>query len=292
MKTLTIIGLFLAFTTSFVTAADPVGEIVGVKGESFIAHLLKPKKAAKVGEKVFAKDKIKTGADGEVVIDMYGESKLAVASSSYLKIPKKSSGKGSTELNLLGGKVGFEVKPLGGSQTFTVRSPSAVAGVRGTHGEMSFDMNSGVTGAQSREHTDGTDAESIVYTVPPGEEDMMNDAIAASREAEANGGNYDVGEEVLVVNEGQASFFMPDGEGLLIDIEPGRELSAVTRQMASDVRSGRAVKQAQGRFANMESDKIAYLEDLEQRLNNLVESQADARLPQLDLDTPSSEGSN
>ncbi len=276
-----LVVAYLLVAVQFLTVAkEPVGEIVSVQGEAYLAHVLKPKKPAKVGDKIFAKDKIKTGGDGEVVIDLFGDSTLTVAPSSYLKIPKKKAKSGSTELSLFGGKVGFEVKPLGGAQTFTVRSPSAVAGVRGTHGQMSFDLNSGVTGAQSLEHTDGRQDESVLYTVLPERASVLDQVIAASREAESVGENYEVAESVLVVNEGQASFFMADGASALLEMGADQELMSFSKNVAKDLRGKAAVGRAQGRFRGMDENKIAYLEELEQRLRNIVQSAADSRLPE------------
>lgn len=279
MNKSTWVVLLLVIVQLLSVAKEPVGVIVSVQGEAYLAHVLKPKKIAKVGDEIFVKDKIKTGSDGEVVIDLFGDSTLTVAPSSYLKIPKKKVASGSTELNLFGGKVGFEVKPLGGAQTFTVRSPSAVAGVRGTHGEMSFDLDSGVTGAQSLAHTDGRDDESVLYTVPSGQESVLDEVIAASRQAESAGQDYEAAERVLVVNEGQASFFLADGASALLDVGEDQDLMSFTKRLAKGLREKAAVGRSQGRFRGMDEDKIAQLEELEQRVRNMVQSRMDSRLP-------------
>jgi hypothetical protein len=272
-----VVGM-VSWSWSF--AADPVGKVISVKGEAYIAHLLKAKIPAVVGEDIFSKDKIKTGPDGEVVIDMLGESKLTVGADSYMTLPKKTNGsEAGTELALYGGKVNFEVKPLGDAQTFTVRSPSAVAGVRGTIGEMSFDMESGVTGAQSLPHTDGTDAKSIVYTAPPEQKDAMTNAILESKSEGSDGGQAQGHKDLLVVNEGQASFHMADGDAVLVDIAPGENLRDAGNKVAQDIKDGKAVDQAKSRFANMDAARVAYLEDLERRLENIEASRVDLRLP-------------
>jgi hypothetical protein len=278
-KTLSIIAIAVV-SCGWSFAADPVGKIVSVKGEAYVAHVLKAKVPAVVGESIFDKDKIKTGADGEVVIDMLGESKLTVSPNSYMKIPTKTSGaEGGTELALFGGKVGFEVKPLGEAQSFTVRSPSAVAGVRGTKGEMSYDLDSGVTGAQSMPHTDGTNAKSIVYTAPPEDKDKLNESIHESKMAEKNGQTNGAPEGIMVVNEGQAGFYMANGDSMLVEMEAGSDLNSMGQKVAKDIKDGNAVQQAQGRFANMSADRIAYLEDLENRVNKIDANRVDTRLP-------------
>lgn len=279
-KSCAVIAIGLAVCTgSF--AADPVGKVLSVKGEAHMAHVLKPKIPVTAGAEVFALDKFSTGADGEVVIDMNGESKLTVRpNTSLLKIEKKSTGKeGGTELAVYGGSVGFEVKPLGEAQTFTVRSPSAVAGVRGTVGELSFDMNSGVTGAQSQPHTDGSKEKSIVYTAEPEQKAMLNSAIMDSKKAEQQGGGLKQPDNLLVVNEGQASFHMAGGDALLVKMTPGADLKEMGNKVAQDIKDGKAVTQANSRFARMDAGRIAYLEDLERRLENIDPSRLDLRLP-------------
>lgn len=278
MKKALLLVAVVCMAIGSLVAKDPVGKIFSVKGKAYIAHLLQKKKVAEVGEPVFEKDKIKTGSDAEVVVLMNDETKLTVSPGSYLKIPSAKTGSAkNTQLALFGGKVGFEVKPLGEQQTFTVRTPSAVAGVRGTHGEMSFDMDSGMTGAQSLPHTDGTQAKSVVCTLPieqAGQIDQFTKGPAAGGEGGA-----------MVVNEGQASFHMADGEAMLVDMKPGEDLAGKTQQVASDIQQGRAVKQSKARFAGMDADRIAQLELLEARLQN-INAQENAVIPDLSVGTP------
>lgn len=230
-------------------AASPVGKIISVKGDAFIAHLLKKSKKAVVGEDVFEKDKIKTKKDGEVVIEMFGESKITVGPSSYMKIPKKTVGKKSaTKLALFSGKVGFKVNKLSSKQSFTIKTPSAVAGVRGTDGVSSYDANTGVTGVQSLPHESGGNP-SVVWTAPPHMEKQLNQAISESRAAEEQGpaaGNNPAGaggpppapEGVIVVNEGQAGIIMPDGTSVVVEMKPGQSLQNMAQQVAQNIKNG------------------------------------------------------
>lgn len=276
-KSLCLVVL-VALSSSSLMAKEAVGKISAVTGEAYIAHLLKKKKPAVVGEPVFEKDKIKTGKDGKVVVTMLDETKLTVSPGSYMKIPKKvGGGQAKTELALFGGKVGFEVKPLGDQQTFTVRTPSAVAGVRGTHGEMSFDMNSGMTGAQSLPHTDGTNAKSVVCTLPI-EQAGQIDNFTKGPAAGGPGG-------AMVVNEGQASFHMADGEAMLVDMKPGEDLSGKTEQVAAAIKEGKAVQQSKSRFAGMDADRVAQLELLEARLES-IQTTVNKEIPGLNVDVP------
>ncbi len=49
----------------------------------------------------------------------------------YKKIKERKNKNKDKGLDFFGGKVGFDVKPLGGQQIFTIRYPSAVTGSRG-----------------------------------------------------------------------------------------------------------------------------------------------------------------
>ena len=274
--TLTI-ALVLLTAGSLFAAKEPVGKIFSVKGEATIAHLLKKRMTAVVDEPVFEKDKIKTESDGEVVIMMNDETKLTVSPDSYLKIDTKSKGsKGSSELALFGGKVGFEVKPLGEEQTFTVRTPSAVAGVRGTHGQMSYDIDTGVTGAQSLPHTDGSDRKSVVCTVP------VEDAGKINSFTKGPAGGDDTAK---VVNEGEASFHTADGDAKLVTIGPGEELTAKGGQVLVTMIQDKATEKSRSRFAAMDADRIAQLEELEKRLNSIIQTN-NKEIPGLPVGTP------
>lgn len=278
MKSLVLSSLIVLFASFNAHCAAPVGKVISVKGEAFVAKLLKAKKQAVVGMEIHEKDRIKTGADGEVVIDMFGESNLTLSKGAFLKIPKKSKGKnGETKLALYGGKVGFEVQKLGKEQSFSIRTPSAVAGVRGTDGAVSFDLASGITGSQATPHADGRPGTSEVWTAQPGpgSESRLNEAIRNDR-AGADGPNQ---HGFTKVNEGQGSFHMPDGVVFVVDMEPGQDLMAKGDQVAKDAKAAAAGAKSNARFRDMDEDMIAYLEDLEQRLQNINPAEGNNNLP-------------
>jgi hypothetical protein len=278
MTKATLMIALVLLTAGSLFAKEPVGKIFSVKGEATIAHLLKKRMTAVVNEPVFEKDKIKTESDGEVVIMMSDQTKITVSAGSYLKINTKSKGKkGSSELALFGGKVGFEVKPLGDEQTFTVRTPSAVAGVRGTHGQMSYDMNTGVTGARSLPHTDGTKAKSVVVAT------QIENAGQIDAMTKGSGGSDDSSK---VVNEGEASFHTADGEAALVTIGPGEELTTKGGEVVVAMIQDKATEKSRARFEAMDADRVAQLELLEARLNSMIQTN-NREIPGLPVGTPS-----
>jgi len=278
MKHLLPFCLLVLFLASGAVCADPVGKVTSVTGEAFVAKLLKPKIPATVGMEIHEKDKIQTKAGGVIVIEMLDGTKLTHSDENgYLKIPENSKGdKGDTKLVLYGGKVGFEVKELGQEQSFSIRTPSAVAGVRGTDGAVSFDLGSAITGSQATPHADGRPGKSEVWTAPPGPgvESQLNNAI---KDDKAGGAPKDQG--FTKVNEGQGSFHMPTGEAFLVEMKPGQDLRSAGEQVAKEAKEVSAGVTNNARFRNMDEKMVAYLEVLEQRLGNIEPPPANETLP-------------
>lgn len=279
MIRLSLCFIIMCSTLSVGHSAKLIGKIESVRGEAFIAHLLKKKKVAVVGEKVFEKDKVKTGADGEVVIAL-ADSKLTIGPDAYTKISSETQNASSTKLALYGGKVGFKVNKLNAEKSFTVRTPSAVAGVRGTEGEMSFDSDSGVTGTTSIPHSAEGDDPSIVYTSTPEHEDAMKDAIRASRENEANGqGEPDPNENVTILPEGTGSVHLPDGEVLVMENENGLAADDLGNKGARDSKKDKARSAFGLRTAVAAENWDLYLDNLIDRLDQVEDAVGNKNLP-------------
>lgn len=245
----------------FNLVAAPAGKIITVEGDVFVSHKLKKRKAA-VGESVYAKDKIKTKAASKIVIDT-GSSKITLEENSYLKLPKASKGKDSkTKLALYGGGVKFKVNKLSSQQQFTIKTPSAVAGVRGTVGEVNY--SNGVTGCQAMS---GGDHKSTIWTAPPGYENKLNEAISQDRSNEEQGKqSAEPPQGVTVVNEGQASFTMPDGSAVLVNVKPGSTLKTMVNQVVTNIQNNAGGQALQSRQAEF----LENLSEGEERLLNLI----------------------
>jgi len=148
---LVITGLLAYSGLAF--AADPAGLIVKLKGAVTIEGGKAGKKPAVEGDKFFVGDTFVTGGDGRVKLRFAeggpaGKNEVVIASSSRLFIEKagsQASGKSGTSLALTEGSIRSNVKKTysgEGEDVFKVRTPNAVAGVRGTIFLMNFDKKS------------------------------------------------------------------------------------------------------------------------------------------------------
>ncbi len=130
-----VMGMVL-FTMSLLTvghSAKVVGVMRGVEGEVTLRHPLGKLKLAEDDLEVFKGTKIKTGSKSRVVLDFFDDSTVTLGSDTLFRVRKKAKVAGKdTVLDLFEGMARTEVHKLGGQQVFKVRSPSAVAGVRGT----------------------------------------------------------------------------------------------------------------------------------------------------------------
>jgi hypothetical protein len=129
------LALLLASTTA--AAADSVGEIKIAKGEVVVDRGGKAM-AAQVGMPLAAADVLKTGADGSVGVTMRDNSRLSAGPNSVLSLDRFEfdptthegrfdSGLQRGTLAVVSGRIARQ-----SPQAMTVRTPSAVLGVRGT----------------------------------------------------------------------------------------------------------------------------------------------------------------
>tara|TARA_B100000749_G_C18450166_1_gene476176 strand:+ start:7576 stop:8730 length:1155 start_codon:yes stop_codon:yes gene_type:complete len=122
-----------------VYAASVHGVFKVVKGKVHIVSAKTgKKKRAKVGKKVYPGDTITTQKNARVKIVMIDKNEINVSPDSEVKLEKyeydPSAGKKDVLLNVIYGKVRNKVKQKydGNQAKFRVKTPSAVAGVRGT----------------------------------------------------------------------------------------------------------------------------------------------------------------
>lgn len=142
-----LIGVFtFAFVTSAAHAQQVYGELKVVKGDVSIQSGRDSKltKAA-IGLRVFPSDTIKTGKDSRAKILMVDKNEINISPDSEIVLQKyvydPAAGKKDVLLNVLSGKVRSKVEQKydGKTTRFQVKTPSAVAGVRGTDFLTSFD---------------------------------------------------------------------------------------------------------------------------------------------------------
>ncbi len=147
-----LLGLALA-VGSPASAADVYGVLQVVKGNVQIKSVKDGKLAkAKVGSKIFPKDTIVTGKDSRAKIVMVDKNVLNVSPNSKLEIENyeyaPEQGKKDVLLNVLYGKVRSKVEQKydGKGAKFLVKTPTAVAGVRGTDFIASFNQETKSSG--------------------------------------------------------------------------------------------------------------------------------------------------
>lgn len=130
------LSLILKPTTVFST--EIYGVLMVVKGDVSVAvRKTNQTEKAKVGFKIFVGDTIVTGKDSRAKLVMIDKNIINISPDSKFVLEKyvykPDEEKKSVSLNVLYGKVRSTVKQkYEGTNTFRVKTPSAVAGVRGT----------------------------------------------------------------------------------------------------------------------------------------------------------------
>lgn len=141
----------MVFTSTAALAEPMYGVLMVVKGSVKITNASKQTVDGKVGGKVFEGDSIATGADSRAKIVMQDRNVINVNPDTQLAITKyendAASGKKNVEMNLLQGKVRNNVEQTydGDKSKFLIKTPTAVAGVRGTQFLAGFDAKTKMT---------------------------------------------------------------------------------------------------------------------------------------------------
>lgn len=130
-------------------AADAVGRIISVQGEPKVERASGGTIAVRRDDPVHVGDTVRTGA-GRAKILFQDNSIMTLAEQTDLKITEflfqAQTEERSSVFNLLSGKVKTLVgKLFSSAPNFTIRTPTAVAGVRGTFFQVDFDGDTLVT---------------------------------------------------------------------------------------------------------------------------------------------------
>lgn len=136
-KILLIAPLLTLLTFSSSALAQTYGTLMVVKGEvKVLSAKTKATGSAKVGLKVFEGDEILAGTDGRAKIVMSDRNVLNISPNSKIKISKyENDGQArNVEIQVDYGKVRASVQQKydGEKNKFNIKTPTAVAGVRGT----------------------------------------------------------------------------------------------------------------------------------------------------------------
>lgn len=145
------VGAQLAFATALILMGHPAlaenvhGVLRVVKGDVKIQSVKKGQLIkARIGEQVFPRDVILIGKDSRAKIVMVDNNEINISPESQVEIQHyefdPAAGKKDVLLNVIYGKVRAKVEQKydGKSAKFQVKTPSAVAGVRGTDFLASF----------------------------------------------------------------------------------------------------------------------------------------------------------
>ncbi|MEW6775951.1 MAG: FecR family protein, partial [Bdellovibrionota bacterium] len=152
-RSLLIAATLPLFICTGALAATPAGKITDAEGEAEIIRkgTAEPEIVQEQMD-VFEGDALETGEDGMIRVALADGSSLTLAPEGHLKITRQlyDAKKGEREslFDLLRGKIRAEVAKLAklSRSNFEVRTPTAVAGVRGTDFEVEHDEAAGESG--------------------------------------------------------------------------------------------------------------------------------------------------
>ena len=136
-------GLFLSLTV----AAD-YGIFMVVKGDVLVQSKDNKSQPAKVGLKVLVGDTVRSAIDSRAKIVMSDRNVIHLSPSTTIKIEKYETGASkNVEIGLSQGKVRTDVEQVydGEKTKFLIKTPTAVAGVRGTQFITSYDTKTNLT---------------------------------------------------------------------------------------------------------------------------------------------------
>lgn len=169
MRFLSVICIAMLCMYSGASASGKViATLEDVKGEVVVWRLLKPVPVEN-GMELRRKDRIKTGANGTVTIDYIetstlGNGTLKLYENTRFRFPPSNEPAALDRGNIL-----FAGRPFKQGQTFRVRTPTAVAGVRGTTFKQSVDPVGATTVEVYEGRVDVVMPGGDVYQVMPGQ---------------------------------------------------------------------------------------------------------------------------
>lgn len=143
-----ILGVFILIAHEESIAADAYGVFMVVKGEVKVESGGK-ETVARVGSKVAAGDTVRSGVDARAKIVMSDRNVVSISPETTIRFAKYTASveQKEVELDLSKGKVrtNVEQKYQGEKDRFLLKTPSAVAGVRGTRFMVGFEPKTSVT---------------------------------------------------------------------------------------------------------------------------------------------------
>jgi len=118
--------------------ANSVAELSYLEGRAFLMNGVRPQ-ALEIGHKLKAGDYFELDENSVATLDMGEKGSLRLMGKTRLEIPMTHPEKALSYSDLVFGKIWCSLKKLIQGDEFTVRTPTATAGVRGTDFQISFD---------------------------------------------------------------------------------------------------------------------------------------------------------
>jgi len=142
-----VIFAFLLFVWTASAWAAGVGEVTRLVGEADVTRGSAPAQILRVGDAVQAKDVLRTKKDSLLEVSMTDGSRLTLGESSRLEVANYATGdQPDALLDLTRGRLRSFVTDVfsSRSESFRVRTPTAVAGVQGTDFQVLFNQSTQV----------------------------------------------------------------------------------------------------------------------------------------------------
>ena len=132
LSRLAVLALLLVAGACAEKAPTTDGVIASVTGSAVIEHVeadgTKKTRAARTGERVFASDAIVTAQDSNVIFDVQG-ARMEIQQNTRFVYERAGDDK---QVYVQNGNVWTEVSKIEGNRRFSLRTPTTLAGVRGT----------------------------------------------------------------------------------------------------------------------------------------------------------------
>jgi len=130
-----ILGISVMLFATTLFAAESVITLAGLEGKVVVKIAPSTKWVdAAVDQKLKAKDAIKTGDDGKVLLEFSDKSSVALKKNTEVTIKDLvwAGAIRKAELNMPTGELRAVISKIGGPSQFKVRTPTAICGARGT----------------------------------------------------------------------------------------------------------------------------------------------------------------
>jgi hypothetical protein len=176
LKSNFLIATILTLVLQAGISAENVGKIVAMKGKPFAIRLLQ-KVELNLGDEIQEKDAVRSGAEDSLTLELNNGHRIFILPSTSLVI--KTAQEKSTELEQESGSLWCKVKPLSKDSNFHVRTPTAVAGVRGT-AFITMVIDPNTTDLCVCEGTVDVTSEGITKSIPQGRGSMITSGKAPS----------------------------------------------------------------------------------------------------------------